>query len=121
MKRWDDQGLTATQRDILDRLKVIGPMTVQELCTELDISRDGAHKAMNGLHEMKRVYIRDWPYQGTQRARQWARRHAGQEDAPRPPALTKPERDFHYRERHKHLIARRRSTVPASPFRGLMT
>lgn len=121
MRRRDAQGLTATQRAVLDRLKAVGPMTIQELCAELELSRDGARKAVNGLHAARRIYIRDWPYLGTQRARQWARRHAGQEDAPRPPAFTKPEWDSHYRERHKHLIARRRSTVPASPFQGLMT
>jgi DNA-binding CsgD family transcriptional regulator len=121
MKRWDRQGLTVTQRAIIDRLKAIGPMTTQELIDELEMSRDGVRKALNGLHEMRRVFIKAWPYQGTQRARQWAWRHAGQEDVPRPPACTKPEWDLHYRERHKHLIARRRSTVPANPFQGLMT
>jgi hypothetical protein len=121
MKRWDDQGLTAAQRAILDRLKAIGPMTIQELCAELDLSREGARKAVNGLHAAQRIYIRDWPYLGTQRSRQWALRHRGQQDAPRPPACTKPEWNKRYRERHKIAIARRRSPLPPSPFQGLMT
>ena len=49
MKRWDTQGLTASQRAILDCLKAIGPMTIQELCAELELSRDGARKAVNEL------------------------------------------------------------------------
>ena len=59
MKRWDAQGLTCTQRAILDRIKAIGPLTIQELCAELELSREGARKAINGLHAMKRLYIRD--------------------------------------------------------------
>ena len=90
MKRWDDQGLTATQRAILDRLKAIGPMTIQELCAELELSRDGARKAINGLHETRRIYIRDWLYLGTQRSRQWALRTSNQQDAEKPPACTRP-------------------------------
>ena len=121
MKRWDAQGLTATQRAILNRLKLIGPMTIQELCTELEISRDGARKAINGLHQMKRLYIRDWPYQGTQRSRQWALRTVGQQDAQKPPACTRPDYDRRFRERHKITIARRKSPLPPSPFQGLMT
>lgn len=50
MKRWDAQGLTATQRAILDRLKAIGPMTIQELCAELEISRDGASPCCRRAH-----------------------------------------------------------------------
>lgn len=121
MKRWDEQGLTATQRTILDRLKAIGPMTIQELCAELDLSREGARKAVNGLHAMKRLYVRDWPYLGTQRSRQWALRTAGQRDAQKPTACTRPEYDRRFRERHKITIARRKSLLPPSPFQGLMT
>ncbi len=120
MKRRDAQGLTASQRVILDCLKAIGPMTIQELCAELELSRDGARKAVNGLHAARRIYIRDWPYLGTQRSRQWALRHCGQQDAPKPPACTRPEWDKRYYERHKITIARRRSSLPPSPFRGLM-
>lgn len=121
MKRWDAQGLTATQRAILDRLKAIGPMTIQELRAELELSRDGARKAINGLHEARRIYIRDWPYQGTQRSRQWALRTGGQQDAQKPPACTRPDYDRRFRERHKITIARRKSPLPPSPFQGLMT
>lgn len=121
MKRWDKQGLTVTQRAVLDRLQAIGPMTVQELCAELELSRDGARKAVNGLHEMKRLYIRDWPYQGTRRSRQWALRTGGQQDSKKPPACARPDYDRRFRERHKITIARRRSTVPAGPFQGLLT
>lgn len=120
MKRWDAQGLTATQRAILNRLKLIGPMTIQELCTELETSRDGARKAINGLHQMKRLYIRDWPYQGAQRSRQWALRTGGQQDASKPPACTRPDYDRRFRERHKITIARRKSLLPPSPFQGLL-
>lgn len=120
MKRWDAQGLTATQRAILDRLKAIGPMTTQELCAELGLSREGARKAANSLHAMKRLYVRDWPYLGTQRSRQWALRTGTQTDAPKPPPCTKSEWDGRYYERHKSLIARRRSAIPASPFQGLL-
>ena len=121
MNRWDDQGLTATQRAILDRLKAIGPMTIQELCAELDLSRDGARKAINGLHETRRIYILDWPYLGTQRSRQWALRTSNQHDAQKPSACTKPEYDRRFRERHRITIARRKSPLPPSPFQGLMT
>jgi hypothetical protein len=121
MKRWDAQGLTVTQRAILDRIKAIGPMTIQELCAELEISRDGARKAISGLHQMKHLYIRDWPYQGIQRSRQWALRTVGQQDAPKPPAYTRPDYDRRFRERHKITIARRKSLLPPSPFQGLMT
>ena len=120
MKRWDDQGLTATQRTILDRIKAIGPMTIQELCAELELSRDGARKAINGLHEARRIYIRDWPYLGTQRSRQWALRTSNQQDATKPAACTKPEYDRRFRERHKITIARRKSMLPPSPFQGLL-
>ena len=121
MKRWDTQGLTCTQNAILDRIKAIGPMTIQELCAELEISRDGARKAINGLHETCRIYIRDWPYLGTQRSRQWALRTSNQQDAAKPAACTKPEYDRRFRERHKITIARRKSMLPPSPFQGLMT
>lgn len=121
MKRWDAQGLTATQRAILDRLKAIGPMTIQELRAELELSRDGTRKAVDGLHAMKRLYIRDWPYLGTQRSRQWALRTSNQQDAQKPPVCTRPEYDKRFRERHKITIARRKSLLPPSPFQGLMT
>jgi hypothetical protein len=121
VKRWDNQGLTITQRAILDRLQAIGPMTIQELCAELELSREGARKAVAGLHQMKRLYIRDWPYQGTQRSRQWALRTGGQQDAKKPPACTRPDYDRRFRERHKITIARRKSLLPPSPFQGLMT
>ena len=120
MKRRDAQGLTASQRAILDRLKAIGPMTIQELCAELELSRDGARKAINGLHEARRIYIRDWPYLGTQRSRQWALRTSNQQDATKPAACTKPEYDRRFRERHKITIARRKSMLPPSPFQGLL-
>ena len=121
MKRWDAQGLTATQRAILNRLKLIGPMTIQELCAELEISRDGARKAINGLHEARRIYIRDWPYQGTQRSRQWGGPRGARRDAHTPPASTGPAYARRFRERHKITIARRKSPLPPSPFQGLMT
>lgn len=121
MKRWDAQGLTATQRAILDRIKAIGPMTIQELCAELEISRDGARKAISGLHQMKRLYIRDRPYQGIQRSRQWALCTVGQQDAQKPPACTRPDYDRRFRERHKITISRRKSLLPPSPFQGLLT
>jgi len=120
MKRWDAQGLTITQRTILDRIKAIGPMTIQELCAELELSRDGARKAINSLRQAKRIYIRDWPYLGTQRSRQWALRTSNQQDAQKPPACSKPEYDRRFRERHKITIARRKSMLPPSPFQGLL-
>jgi predicted ArsR family transcriptional regulator len=121
MKRWDAQGLTVTQRAILDRIKAIGPLTIQELCAELELSREGARKAINGLHRTKLLYIRDWPYQSTQRSRQWALRTVGQQDAQKPPACTRSDYDRRFRERHKITIARRKSMLPPSPFQGLMT
>jgi hypothetical protein len=120
VKRWDAQGFTASQRAILERLKTVGPMTGQELCQELGLSKDGVRKALNGLHEARRIYIRDWPYLGTQRSRQWAFRNCGQPDAPKPEACTRAEWNRRYRERHKAAIARRRSTVPPNPFQGLI-
>lgn len=120
-KSRDKQGLTATQHSILDRIKTIGPMTIQELCAELDLSRNGTRKAVIELHEMKRIYISDWPYLGSQRSRQWALRTGAQQDAKKPPACTRPEYDRRFRERHKITIARRKSLLPPSPFQGLLT
>ena len=112
--------ITPLQQRILDCLVHIGAMSIQELRDELGASLEGTRVAMQGLHNSHKVYVKDWPYQGLQRTRQWAvRRTNSQTDAPKPPAMTKSESE----KRHNAKVgalrnARRRITN--NIFEGLM-
>lgn len=105
---------------ILDRLETIGPMTIQELVAETGKGRDAVRQAITRLHTERRVFVKDWPYQGIQRTRLWALRTGHQPDAAKPAPREMPEHQRNFRERHKKLIKARRS-VPASinPFAAL--
>lgn len=113
--------MAALQRDIIDRLRTIGPMTSNELCDELGSNRENIRRAVNDLHAKEKVFVSDWPYSGIQRARQWAFRAATcQHDAPRPPSLTDADWKRNYRHRHKTLLKQRKAPLHANPFAGLM-
>lgn len=120
MKR-QGTAMAALQRDIIDRLRTIGPMTSIELCDELGSNRENIRRAVNDLHAKEKVFVADWPYSGIQRARQWAFRAATcQHDAPRPPSLTDADWKRNYRHRNKLLLKQRKAPLHANPFAGLM-
>lgn len=60
--------MAALQRDIIDRLRTIGPMTSNELCDELGSNRENIRRAVKDLHAREKVFVSDWPYSGIQRA-----------------------------------------------------
>ena len=116
-------GLTDTQINILEHLKMIGPSTILELSNEVGRSKEAVRDAMIELHKFKRVYVKDWPYIGIQRARLWAlKTGSSQVDAFKPPRVTDQDYQRNYRERHKARLAIRRSVRAAvgNPFAALM-
>lgn len=113
--------MSSTHDRVIERLKSIGPMTTKELAGELGISVARAKEVIGELHAARRVYVKGWPYTGVQRARLWAARlFSYHVDAPKPPPLGNTEWQRNYRERHKALLARKRSGLRHTPFAGLM-
>jgi hypothetical protein len=122
MSRRDAKGYTYTQVKVLEHLKLVGPATTRDLYTEIDRGREAVRQAVMELHERKKIYIRDWPYTGVQRAALWAIRLKAQPDTPRPPARPLTELKREWTQRHKALLKARRSVNAArgNPFAMLM-
>lgn len=107
---------------ILEHLREIGPATTQELVGETGKTRETVREAINRLHAEKRIFVKDWPYQGVQRSRQWALRTASQPDAQKPAPCDDFTYQRNYRERNKARIKVRRSlhVEAGNPFAALM-
>ncbi len=103
-------------------LRMVGPATTAELSREIGKNRDSTRKAVNELHDRGRVYIKDWPYTGVQRAALWALRSQGQPDAPKPPPRDLLELKREWNQRNKALLKVRRSVNAArgNPFAMLI-
>lgn len=121
MSRRDKNGYTLTQIMILDQLKNVGPMTIIEVAHEIGRGREVTRNAMYELHKRNRVYIKDWPYVGIQRARLWGFKSNNlQVDAPRPDPMDNTEYQRNYRKRNKSRLAVKRSARIGNPFAGLI-
>lgn len=107
---------------IMAHLAEIGPATIQELITETGKTRDTVRKAINRLHADKRIFIKDWPYQGIQRSRLWAVRTGSQPDAKKPEPTPMADHYAKWREKHKGKLKAKRSmrVAAGNPFAMLM-
>jgi hypothetical protein len=114
---------TTSAELILDHLKEFGPATTRDLVGETGKAHDAVRKAVNRLHAERRIFVKDWPYTGRQRAKLWALRTSSQMDCPQPPARNVTELKREWARRNTAILKMRRSVNAArgNPFAALIS